>query len=236
MFPVLALLAEPDVDLLSQAARAGLDGMPGCHELQAEVTRTAWIGLIRDVEIYSLKGRLVEGAWEQLSYEVLDHGAEGVQLELDLGGQDYPFVPPMLGRLPEGSDGGPLAGSVLDEVVVALSGDVETAWVSLGEIDGAEAYVLERTIAVDQARNRDLLLHVWVEQGQRRARRWQASLPRGIPLSDSGGRLKRVLVVLDVDAQGLPASESLSGTLRAGPIALRVRQEMDYQVVGACGD
>jgi hypothetical protein len=236
MFPVLALLAEPDVDLLNEAARSGLDGMPGCHELSAEVTRTAWVGLIRDVEIYSLKGRLVDGAWQELSFEVLDHGAEGVQLQLDLGGKDYPFVPPMLGKLPEGSGGSTLASSVLDEVVVALAGDVETAWVSLDEIDGAEAYVLERTIEVDQTRNRDMLLRVWVEQGQQRARRWEASLPRGIPLGDGLGRLKKVLVVLDVDGQGLPSSESLAGTLRAGPIALRLRQEMDYQVMGACSE
>lgn len=234
MIPVLALLAEPDLEKLNEAARGGLHEMPGCHELQGELVRVAWVGVLKDTESYDLKARLVDGEWQQLDFELQEDQASNVELALDMGEARYPFVPPMLGALPaESRSEHSLGESLMAEVVEALSGEVETAWVSVGELEGQQVYVLERSIAIEDTRNRELDLRVWVEEGQDRARRWEATLPRGVRLA-TGTWLRKVGVVLEVDEQGLPQAERLVGTMRAGPIAVRLRQKLSWEVVGSC--
>lgn len=234
MIPVVALLAEPDLDRLNEAALTGLHDIEGCHQLEARVERIAWVGALKDVETFHMTGTLVDGAWQDLAFVPLTDSADGVELQLDLGGGEFPFVPPLLGRLPADRAMPGLKTSLLEDVVDALSGDVASSWVSLDELQGQPAYRLERSIATESALGREIDLWVWVEPDQATARRWQARIPKGIPLGDAMGRLKKVEVVLEVDERGVPTTESLRGTLRMGPLALRLRQSVAYEPATPC--
>ena len=233
MTPVLAaLLAEPDLDALNAAALAGLTEIEGCHQMTAVVERTAWVGALKDTETFALTGRLDEGTWHDLAFEPLTDSATGVEVQMDLGGGDFPFVPPMLGKIPEAAP--QLKSSLLEDVVDVLSGEVSSSWVSLDELDGEPHYRLERSIPVESSRTgRGIDLWVWVDGAQERARRWDARLPKGVPL-EGMGRLKKARVVLEVDPHGVPVREELRGTLRAGPVALRVRQTVVYAPPEGC--
>lgn len=234
MWWMLALLPEPDLSALSNAADQALDYQGSCLVAQGSIAlEYRALGVFHDIESYTLTGRLEGGVWQELALHSVDPGDPGSSIQVD----QFPAIPPLFGRRPppDYSDAeAPTEQSPiqpLEYVIDSLRGEVSTLSVRPGQVDEQEAYVLERSLGANNRRG-ELMQEVWVlPGGQVRRLLTQADSARSEHMLVRELRLDQRL-----DAQGLPQEERIAFKVRIRGIPLHVEQHTLYKSFIPCED
>lgn len=226
LLPLLALLPEPDLTTLEQQAEEGLTHLPGCFDVQAEVALSyRAVGIVRDSESYTLEGRIEDGVWTSLTPAMVDAGKENASV----GFGEMPFVPPLFGTLEAGLVAeGP--ANLVAMLVASTRDEVGLNRASLDTIGADEVYVLHKDFSARQGRG-DVQQRVWLRPTGEVLR---ARLHIDHARTEDGVVLRELKTEQNIDAAGRPSREQLSLKLRAGPMTMRLYQDLNYTSWAPC--
>lgn len=232
----LALLPEPNLDQLTEAAESRFLHDP-CGLYTLEVTETNTLGVIADTTLtVRAEAELRDGRWTLLSHTITDPGDGDSMVWTSAGGQDIPFVLPLLGTFSEEEDGIASEGrQLLDEAVRLARSEVGADTAGIEVYDGREHYRLDMLLGGGWTLLRgreDNTAQVVVDPESLRAREWRLSILD--PTRMAVGRLLFLEANLRVDAVGHPLSESLRTKARLGPFGLEVSRAITYTRTGSC--
>lgn len=213
-----------------QAAREGLSSVPGCWRLGGAVRAHTAVSLLGSEDAaWSFTAELVEGVWRNVVATELGDSNPGLQTSFGSDDGDIPFVPPLLGRVPDAGEEGGDTG-ILPAILGLLQRDTETAFV----VPDEERYRLERTLESRRrlfGGTRENVVRVWFTPGGRPVS-WHVVAE--VPTHLSGVTLREVDATLSVDADGLPVDERLEAVGAWGPFTLTVDRTITYRPATRC--
>lgn len=226
LLPLLALLPEPDISTLEEQAEQGLTTLPGCFDVQAEVDLTyRAIGIVADSERFLLEGRIEDGVWTALTPTMVDPGKENASV----GFGEMPFVPPLFGTLEAGLIAeGP--ANLVAMLVASTRDEVGLNSASLDTIGADEVYVLHEDFSARRGRG-EVAQRVWLRPSGEVVR---ARLHIDHARTQDGLVLRELKTEQDIDGLGHPSREQLSLKLRAGPMTMRLYQDLNYTTWTPC--
>lgn len=221
-----------DVLPFREAATKGLVSMRGCHVVEAEVAQTLKFGVLgKEEQGYTVSGRLDQGVWGRLTTK--STAAEPYRIRLAFNRQGVPFVPPLLGEIPE-DDGTEQA--ILTEILAIFSTEAEVEGVSPRNVDGRDVYRYERYLDTRRGlfgHTRDNHADVLFDPVTLAPFDWH--VVTNIPTKlEGGGHIVELDAHIVVDAAGLPAREEIDATSAAGLFSLRSVRSIVYRVTGPC--
>lgn len=238
-FPLLlALLPEPDLDQLAEAAKSAfLHDDCGLYELA--ITQRNDAGVLGDSTIQvtarmQLKGEL----WTSQGYHLDDPGNGSSMVWTHVGEDEVPFVVPLLGELPGEGDGLSSEGRhLIDEIVRLGSSSVGAESAGIETVDGRELYRLDMLLGGGWSLwhgHQDNTAAILIDPESHRAREWRLAIHD--PTRIQVGRLSFLDATLSVNPSGLPVSETLHTRGRLGPISLTVDRQIAYTRTGDCAE
>lgn len=236
LLPVLALLPEPDLDHLSEAAEARFLHDP-CGEYQLDVRETNDLGAISSTTLtVSAKARLEGERWTLHSADITDPGNGSSMVWTSVGDQQIPFVLPMLGRTAGEDEGlGSEGRALLDQAVAIARSDVGADSAGIELYEGREHYRLDMLLGGGWSLFRgreDNTAAIVIDPVSGRAREWRLDIRD--PTKLQVGRLVFLNAQLAVDPAGLPLRETLHTKARLGPFGLTVERTITYTRLGDC--
>ena len=228
-----ALAPVDDVRPFEVAAREGLTAFAGCHALAGTVSQEVGLGIFgKETETFTFTARLTDGAWSDFQAARAEDERPGSSVNFSDGSATIPFVPPLLGTMPDAERDD---SSLLAQLLHALETEVETVTVTPTEDQASYRMVRlldsKRKVFGGSKENR---AEVIFEPLSIRPRAWRVTTE--IPLAAGGGaHLRDVDITLELGPDGLPARESLDAVGAWGPFVLHVQRGITYAVTGGCG-
>lgn len=222
--PDLPPLPEDPAQVM-ELASAGLRG-PQCAELAADVEQTFGTRLVRTTTTWRFEGHLEDGQWSNTRWTPVDVPDDGVSVSFGMGGQDWPFLPPLFGQLPGGAEGLALeTRGLFDQMMGLVESEVSALYV---EPDG-EQFTLVRRLdkgwfgRLNEARVR-------FDRATLQPNRWQVQVEVPVDFAVMPGKIRELDAVLETDSAGNPRQESLHAKGNAGPLGLRIDRTLRYTV------
>lgn len=235
LLTAVGVLPEPDVAALAAHARDDALAFPGCARLRGDVVQVNRMAAFRTEARLAFTATLADGTWSPPVTSGVTWSNQSVVISTRAGDHDYPFLLPFFGAH---------TGSVEDEgraifaeVLALLAVPVETEEVAPDVLDGREVYRYRRGLGTGWSLFRGRLentLTVFVAPEALRARRWELEVEDPVKLGAGGGRLGRMSLTMETDADGWPLSEQVVARGGVGPLPFEVDRTIRYTRVGDC--